>query len=243
MSLKVMMETGRVTPGERTITVGGIRSLRDQEPRSMAFIHGSGETATSVMATQAERDLIYGASLACHRATMVVGDLGYQTWINNTFMARMDSQYAYMQSKGADPKIGLICASMGSGNGLGWALRNPDKVAFVAAMIPLLDLALIMSTFPALATEINAAYGGTYNDAVDGPTHSPIKFATALDPDLPITLFTASNDSVVAPSTATAFVAARPQTQRINIGALDHTMAAIAAAAPYVIEMAEEYMG
>lgn len=245
MSLRTLYDKGisPSAPTEQFMRVGGIRTDRQTEHRGILFVHGSGGTALQVAGDPYQKALIDGVSLGLNRATIVSADWGFETYGNDLAMSRLDDGYTYLRSRGADVRIGLIGGSMGSCNILNWAYRNPGKVAFVAATIPLVDLADIYARYAPAKTGMDAAYGGTYNDATMGAMHSPIKFATKMNPDLPITLYTASDDAICVPATATAFIAARPQTKRVNVGALGHTPLAMYTALSAVLSQAKAYYG
>lgn len=221
-------QTGRgysaAAPTEYQYVVGTAKGWSGQKP-PLIYCHGSGATAQTAAsgsaATAGEWALIQALA---QDFLVVVADLGLQAWGNDTHVSRIADAKAYLATLGAAGPVTLVAASMGNLGALGYARLHPANVAKVACIIPALDLA---SLYPMATADINAAYGGAYNDAVHGPTHSPVQYAASMDSSLPIHLFTASNDPICLPSTAVAFVAARPQTLRTNLGALGHTDAAI----------------
>lgn len=200
-------------------------TTRDRTP--VVFCHASGSSAEIVMAGGGNVRAL-ALALADYYPTGIA-DLGGETWGNDTGITRIGQQLDYLASTwGATRPAILIGCSMGALNALAFTLAQPHRVAAVAAVIPALDLASLHAdvTFTAL---INAAYGGAYNDGVHGPTHSPVQFAASLPARLPIGLFTSSNDPYCLPATAAAFMAARPNTYRENLGAVSHSVPGAAA--------------
>lgn len=169
--------------------------------------------------------------LLAQRYTVIAADLGFNTFGNDTGVTRVGQAVAYLAASWASSgPVVLVGASMGAAVALNYAVRFPANVAACALIIPALSL-LVDPSHPA-ADEIDAAYPPAYNDATNGPTHSPIQFAGNLPTDMPIHLWTSSDDPTVPPATADAFVAARPQTGRTVFGAYGH--GGINVAAPLV---------
>lgn len=70
-------------------------------------------------------------------------------------------------------KVGLVGVSMGGGLTFNYAKANASTVAFVANVLPLVNLQDLKGYSAAYANEIDAAYGGAYSDTTHGPTSSP----------------------------------------------------------------------
>lgn len=215
----------RYVAGENDWIVGTSSTARRLPRRPLVFCHPSGGTATTVGA-----DAYFRAVLDTlgQDFTVGVGDLGGETWGNDTGTTRVGQMLDYLQSSWntQGPAV-LVGVSMGGLTVLNYALRYPQRVAAVVACLPALDLADVRTrdaSFPAL---IDAAYGGAYNDATDGPTHSPVQFAASLPANLPVGLWGSSDDIYAVPATFDAFTAARPNTYRENLGALGHTPFAV----------------
>jgi pimeloyl-ACP methyl ester carboxylesterase len=206
----------------------------------LVFCHGSGDIASTVYDDDVQRSLVRQMG---NMFVVGVGDLGYQTWGNDTAITRVEEMRTYLDTDwNSDGPIVLVGISMGALSALAYTLANPDRVQAVAIIIPALDINdLVVNNRGGGAAEINAAYGGAYNNGTDGPDHNPVVFAADLPEDLPIFLFTSSDDPLAVPATADAFMAARPQTTRLNIGALGHSDAAVAAAIPYVLSAIAPY--
>jgi pimeloyl-ACP methyl ester carboxylesterase len=153
-----------------------------------------------------------------------------QAWGNNAAVARAVEAMNYGEANlDVTGKWTLIGGSMGNANQFATAKANPTRVKGIAGIIPLMSIPDIMSK--GVSAEVNAAYGGTYVDATDGPAHSPISMATTIDPALPIHLWCAPDDTLVPYSIAEAFVATRPQTGFTTLPNGGHTNASIGNAA------------
>lgn len=205
---------------------------RPQTTEGVLFFHGSGETALTTLTDPSTRDLLAEVS---KRAVVIAADFGLQAWGNDTAIARAVQAMNYGEANlGVVGPWTFITGSMGNANGCATALAYPTRVKAIAGIIPLTDIADVM--LRGAAASVNAAYPPAYDDAINGPTHSPIHFAEELDPDMPMHFWTASNDPIVVPATSDAFIAARPQTGRTDVGPLGHSDAAVVAAASGVVD-------
>lgn len=221
-------------PNENFYITGTVRSWRGDNP-PLVYLHGSGNNASTMTTTAGQYALLRALS---QRFLVIAADLGGEAWGNDTHMNRINDAIFYMRTRfgyGAEP-VAFCAGSMGTLGALNYLRANPSQVKGVAAIIPALDLADLM--LRGAAAGINAAYPPAYNDATMGPTHSPVKYAASLPSQTskPIKLWTSSNDAITVPATADAFVAARPSTPRVNLGALGHTDAAVAAAVDSVMD-------
>lgn len=232
MPIATSVGLSRITASEYDAVLGTADTF-NKKRAPLIYCHGAGDTTLTVLdqrpdptGNPSQKALV--EALACD-FTVGVADLGGDQWGNNLHVARIGAQLDYLAANyGANRPAVLVAGSMGTLGALAFTLAFPARVRLVVAVLPALDLQDLLSR--GAAAGINAAYGGAYNDATDGPTHSPVKFAAALPAGLPIALFTCSDDAIAVPATADAFVAARPQTYRENLGALGHTEAAIGAA-------------
>lgn len=238
--MRTTFGTSRYHTGEDDVVFGTAASWSGEQPAGVIFCHGANESAVISYADDAQNSIQRGIA---EHATVHLGDLGgTNTWGNDTAIDRTDSAKAYLEADWAQVgPVPLIGISMGVLTAMAYALANPTKVLCIAAVIPALDLN-DLKVNRGLAAAIDPAYGGTYDNATDGPTHSPVMFADDL-PDIPIRLWTASNDPVCVSSTADAFVAARPATERVDLGALGHSDAAVAAAVDGVIAFVSGELG
>jgi pimeloyl-ACP methyl ester carboxylesterase len=225
MALAVRTRLGQgystAAPAEWQYVSGAVGSWRGKPP--LIYCHGSGDTAQTVIAKTGQRALI---NALAQRYLVIAPDLGLQAFGNATAVARIGEAIAYAASLGSTGKAVLVGGSMGVQGAFNYARLYPQNVAAIAGIIPATDLA---NSHAVATADVNAAYPPAYDDATMGPTWNPVQFAGSLSAEIPIHLFTASNDAIAWPSTATAFVTARPLTGRTDIGALGHTEAAVTA--------------
>jgi alpha-beta hydrolase superfamily lysophospholipase len=113
----------------------------------------------------------------------------------------------------------LIGSSMGATAALTWAANHRADTACVVGWIPAVDLqAIRVADTGGLRASIDTAYGVTYPASLPAGTDP-----ATLDYDgLPIQLWTASDDEVSVNAQDIA-------TDHHDLGALDHTSAAVAA--------------
>jgi pimeloyl-ACP methyl ester carboxylesterase len=187
------------------------------------WCHGNNGTALG-------EHLAYGSTLnlLAQRYTVVVADLGGNTFGNDTGVTRVGQVIDYLAAQwGSSGRAVLVGASMGAAVALNYAVRFPEKVRTVAGIIPAVDL-VVPADNPAKAN-IDLAYPPSFSNAQYGD-HNPVLFADDLPTWMPIGLWTSSNDPICYPATADAFVAARPQTHRVDIGPRGHAGVNLAAA-------------
>ena len=159
---------------------------------------------------------------------LVIPLLGGDTFANPTGVIRVEQARLAVQDLNVEAdRIGLIGSSMGAAVSLAYARAYPQRVKYVAGTVPLMDLKRARDeNVLGLGAAFDAAYGGEYDDVSQGPNHNPVRFAQQLPVDLPIRLWTSSNDTVTPPSTAQEFKTLRPQTEVTNMGAVGHSQAA-----------------
>lgn len=216
-----------------------MRGWLGKEANLALYLHGSGSSAEKVAGGTYERDLVL--ALAADQVVHV-GDYGYETWGNDTGIARVHKAITYMRANwGVSGPVVLTCASMGAANAFAYTLAYPENVKAVAAVIPLVDLADIYGR-GGMSAQLNAAYGGSYNDAVHGPTHSPIQFVANLPASLPVHLWSVPNDPLTPAATAQAFVAARPQTEFSMLPDVPHGAVAVGAATNEVMQFVRAHI-
>lgn len=156
------------------------------------------------------------------RHTVIAADLGYNTFGNDTGITRVGQALDYLAATwGATGPAVLVGASMGGQVALNFAVRYRERVAAVAGIIPALSLTAQPGN-PA-ADEIDLAFPPAYD--AGNPTHlahDATHFAPDLPDDMPVHLWTSSNDPICIPAFTAAFLAARPQTGHTDIGAHGH---------------------
>ncbi len=122
---------------------------------------------------------------------------GNHTWGNATCQARINTAYSRMGSS----KIILAGQSMGGLGSLTWAANNPTKVAGIILVIPVLHLGSLLSS--GYASEVNAAYGGTYSDATYGDYSPIIRLRRGTFPtSIPVQLWYGTSDALCLPQYA-----------------------------------------
>ena len=204
---------------------------RRRPVRVVFYWHGATGTTGTVISNAAETAMVRALA---RDFLVVVADFGGDTFANDTAIARMEEARVAVLARDdlnvdQSAPIGLVGASMGAGCTLAYTLAYSQHVKFVAGIIPGLDWNdVVVNNRLGLAAAVHAAYGGNYDDAVHGPLHSPVRFAEQLPADMPIHLWTSSNDTAAVPATATEFVNARPQTGLTNMGPVGHSPASVA---------------
>lgn len=150
-------------------------------------------------------------------------------WGNDASWVRIDDAIAYMQGTlgaKASWQVGMLGASMG-GCGLSWAGQgNLGKLACFAGLTPVSDIQSVYDETPALRAQIDAAYGGTYSDATDGPDHNPLLLAEAgLLDGLSYKAWYGATDAIVLPQTVLDLAAALSPTGATQSVTGDHNSA------------------
>lgn len=206
-------------PGESaSVVIGGVPSFAptNRPTNGIVYCHGSGETVAELATDAAElpiRDVLGRIGKA--GATVVAADMGGDLFGNDDQIARVHACVTYLRDEwGVTGKVGLFGGSMGNTTALNYAHAHPEEVAYVAGFIPLVDVNLAYTTVPSTVAPIDAAYPPNWSLATDGPDHDPTVYSPeGLPTDLPIKLWYATNDTIVAASSITAFQAARPWTE------------------------------
>jgi len=156
--------------------------------------------------------------------TVIVADLGFNAFGNDTHILRIEQAIARLAALGATGPVVMWGNSMGGAGALNYAVNNPEDLAAVVTIIPAIDLDYTAySPANAAGPYIDAAYPPAFDDTnPDHAAHNPIIFATDIPDTLPVGLWYSSNDPVCLPAKATAFEAARPATDTVNFGAHGH---------------------
>jgi predicted esterase len=150
---------------------------------------------------------------------------GPQTWGNQAAIDGAQRSYTRLQiMRGVKPgKVFLIGASMGGLTALNWAAANPDKIAGIVLIIPVINLNDIkVNNRGGYASLVNAAYGGNYDQATQGATKNPQTMAAAGKySGIPILLYYGLTDTTCVPAEATTFastVGSNVETVALNSG-------------------------
>lgn len=214
MSVRTSLASGRIATGESDVFQ---YSAGPRQPtKGIVFAHGSGQLAGDALAT------CMNLVRETHRfAVCSIGDLGGQTWGGDLVVTRIGQAITMLQSRGVIGPIALVGGSMGGCSVLNYAYQHPEDVACVAAVMPLVDMdnAYANPWLVSRRSEMEAIYG----DPPDFTGHNPVEFASSMDSDLPIHIWSASDDLLTPPETHAEFVANRPQTGFSNMGPLGHS--------------------
>lgn len=172
----------------------------------------------------------YWAELSEHY-TVCVSDLGGPVeWGNIQTRDAITQIRSMLSSKfGVTGKTAILGMSMGGLAALNYTKAFPANVAYTALLAPAINLNDMRfynattdtndgSTPGTYNPEINAAYGGTYNNTTQGPTYNP-HFYRATYPASAVrtAMWTSPSDTVVRSQWADSFVAAQPTVERYLI--------------------------
>lgn len=183
------------------------------------------EHTASALTWSAARDIQCQSAIADAGLPAASADLGGPTtWGNDASVAAIDQLWTLMQTRWGVPsdKVLLLTGSMGTLTAFNYLRANPTKVAAIASILPVVDLAFIHDSNPeanADPAEVEAAYGGltAYQAAV--ATHSP---AVHKAKSCPIRLWYSSTDPIALPATVEQF-AKDVGAERTSMGAVGHT--------------------
>lgn len=212
----------------------------------LILCHGANGSPESVWQEEGNREM-------CHELAkdflVYVGDIGGPyTWANDTAILRVAQIKSWLASTfghNSVADVGLIGQSMGGGVAMAFALEFQSAVKFIAAQIPMISIQDVYNIRPDLQDSIDAAYGGNYQDLVDGNTHSPIRMfsgGVSTLPDIPIKIWASSNDTVVRPGPLASFLEFRPQTMHVDVGLGGHSQASIDVAVPDTIDFCRSFL-
>lgn len=172
------------------------------------------------------------AALASSGIPCIAAEMHGNSWATDQSMTDITTAWGVL--KAAYPamrtdKVCLLGASMGAALGTRYTQLNPSSVAATVGIIPAYDPKAIYINNNVGDAAMEAAWGfsglGAFPDALDlGPKAN-------LATSVPILTGYASNDSVVPAASVTAYhtAAGGDPANIVNVGALDHTDAAIAA--------------
>lgn len=223
LSVRSSMAQSRYVASEWDCTFVTTSSLGTERPW-LVWCHGNNATA---LTDYTGYNNVF--RLLAQNFNLVIADLGGSTFGNDTGIQRLGELLDY---HGASTAY-LLGASMGASVAINYAVRFPSRVAGIACVIPALDFNDVEAGHPAL-TNLNLAYPPAYDPDTHGPDYNPVQIADQLPVNMPVALWTSSNDTTCPPSTADTFVAVRPQTERTVFGAYGH--GGIGTAAPLINE-------
>jgi hypothetical protein len=216
------MEQSRYVASEWDCTFVTTASLGSTRPW-LVWCHGNNATTLADYTNYYEGVF----RLMAQRFNVVIADLGGSTFGNDTGIQRVGELLDHYSISSAY----FLGASMGASVAINYAVRFPARVDAIACVIPALQFNDVDPSHPAY-DELNLAYPPAYDEETHGPDYNPVQIADQLPADMPVALWTSSNDTTTPPSTADEFVAARPQTERTVFGAYGH--GGITVAAPLI---------
>lgn len=198
--------SGRYFTGEGDWFVAPRTYKPDGTLRGVIYCHGAGSTVAGYVAdpTSAQYRLIQAIGSAFPTAVCDLG--GVLTWGNATMRSRVDSARAWLQGPwGAKAgTVLLVGYSMGGAGALNYAQGSPGTVAALAGIMPVTDIAEMYATDRgSYRASIGTAWGVTY------PAPLPVGASPAASygQALPLSFWTASNDTTALPAPAAVLAA------------------------------------
>lgn len=215
--------------GERQLIMWPRMGARATSQRGAIFLWGHGNNA-GIVTNGGYYNGVGRAPAEFNGLPVVTADFGGNHWGRDDGITKVSALWAYFQSRGlASDKVDLIAISMGTLLALNWAKANPTAVRRILCVNPAVDLADFHdNNRGGYAAEIETAYGGAAAYATAKTAHNPAE-NTASFAGLPIDLYYSTDDTIVVPSTVTAFAAASGATAH-SLGAVAHTAGSLSAA-------------
>lgn len=221
---------GRVTVGEQD-TIWSPRTPRDGRC-GLILVPGSGNPRGYMDGINQPASVRLAAGLASVGIPAITCDFGGNSWGNNTMQAQILT--AWNTLKAAFPQIRtdkfvILGASMGGGAVARFTINNPSLVAAMVGLIPAYDYRYEFENIAGIAGPFRTAWGMGGADPFPTAADNAANHATA--DGIPILTGYASNDTTVpsAPVIAYHNSVGGEAGNLINVGALGHSDAAIAA--------------
>lgn len=196
-----------------TALVPGGVTLKPNEttgvPRMGAmFVHGAGSAGTYCLDRYGRQGQLTRRIVDSGRTAWTGDNGGAASWGNQADMTAMTNGYNALQSRpGVAPgKVALISGSMGALVSLNWAARNPDKVACIVSVIPVINPTdIYVNNRGGYGPQIATAHGG-WSEASKGAAWNPATIAlTGVYADIPMLLFYGLTDTLCTPTQTEAF--------------------------------------
>lgn len=192
------------------------------------LLHGAGNPAGYADPVAQPAGTRLAAFLADAGFYCIAGAMAGDSWGNDTGLARVVSAVALAEAATGITGCYLVGGSMGFGLGLRYAQANRAKVRAMQGLIPLVDPTALTG---AAATSCASAWSVASVAVLPARAQFSSSANRTTVSGLPMRLHYASDDTTVAPATVTSFATATGATA-VNVGALGHTDAAIAAVDP-----------
>lgn len=221
---------GRIVAGE-VDTIWTPRTVRPGTP-GLILLHGQGNPKAYMDGSAQRASMRLAGALAGAGIPTIAGEMHGNAWANDTGMTDITNAWNILKAQFPTirtDKVYLLGASMGAAMMTRYVQLNPGSVAAAVGMIPAYDPRAIYVANNVGDVAMEAAWGfsglGNFPAALNLPTH----VASAVG--VPLLTSYASNDTVVpAASVVTYHNAAGGLPENlIDVGALEHTDAAIAA--------------
>jgi pimeloyl-ACP methyl ester carboxylesterase len=211
MSMVAQAYTGILSGGESHIEI--TPKIRPAAPQyGVIHLHGASGTAWTALTSLNDGKPHTPAHIARAGYNAIASDAGGpQTWGNQASIDGAERSYQRIQAiPGTKPgKVFLVGSSMGGLTALNWAAANPTKVAGIIMVIPVINVNDVKTNNRGgYASLVNAAHGGTYDEATMGSTKNPrTQAGLGKYAGIPILLFYGLTDAVCIPGEATGFAA------------------------------------
>lgn len=247
----MFMNFGYSTTDEERFVIAPNRAWLGQQTRGIVFVHPWNGSAIGSMNSPHQNPL--ATKLAQMGFTVTMSDLGdpavdgHNTWGNANGVTRVHQDRDFLvNTMGCNPTIITIGMSHGGCTAFAYARDYPGNVAAVCGIEPALRLASVRAYTPELATSIQTCLG-TWSTALD-QQRSPSLFAGSLSSSLPVSIFYAEDDEIIAPASvfelaATRAAAGHPEwrtdlysiNQLSGLTTVGHSDPAVSLAAPHII--------
>lgn len=172
------------------------------------FVHGAGSTGTYCLDKYGRQGQLTRTVIDSGLAGWAGDNGGVASWGNQFDMTTLDAAYVALQSRpGVAPgKAALISGSMGALVSLNWAARNPDRVACIVSVIPVINPTdIYVNNRGGYGPQIAAAHGG-WSEASRGAQWNPATMApTGAYAGIPMLLFYGLTDTLCMPAQTEAF--------------------------------------
>lgn len=200
------------------------------------YCHHATGTARSAILPTSETDfsirrIIEAVTLAGH-PVIATDQGGASNWGADPAPARMDGALARIGEFGArTDRVLLLADSMGAVVALNWARANPELVAAVALLVPVVNMEHAHDNASApLPANIEAAYGGNAAYLAALATRNPFEHQEAYA-EMPIRLWYSDDDPTAAASQVLEF-AEGSDSDAVSMGAVGHAVPAAFDVAP-----------
>lgn len=222
---------GRVVPGQID-TIWKPRDIRAGR-RGVVLLPGSGNPRAYMDGTIQNASMRLAAAIADNGIPAITCDFYNNSWARDLTMAAILTARDVLHT--ACPQthateILVLGGSMGGGSAARFSQLNPSITKGVVGLIPAYDIKYEYDNIPALVAPIEAAWG--FTGAANFPPAANNKANVAAAVGVPILTYYAGNDTTVPATGVTGYhdAAGGLLANRVNVGNLGHTDAAIAAA-------------